>query len=162
MRIQIFVALLASSVLHAGLIAFTPVPGASRDSARPVFAAPQVITARLENTFVPDKAAARCKLVRRNLRRADGRSALNTHRDRRRAQKIHRDFIPLKAIAQGLEGEAVLMLRFGANGALVDAQVVKSSGHAILDEAALRAARATQRLASGPREMLFPVTFALR
>ncbi len=70
-------------------------------------------------------------------------------------------FYPPEAIARGLEGEAILMLRFGVDGALIDAQIAKSSGHVILDEAALRAIRATPRFASGPREMLFPVTFAL-
>jgi protein TonB len=162
MRSQIFVALLASSVLHAGVITLTPIPATSRDSARPVFAAPQVITARLENTFVPDQAE-RAVQTRAAKPATSGGAVRTNYSSRAQAHaKNPPRFYPVEAIAQGLEGEAVLMLRFGANGALVDAQVVKSSGHAILDEAALRAARATQRLASGPREMLFPVTFALR
>ena len=61
----------------------------------------------------------------------------------------------------GLEGETILMLRYGADGALIDARIAKSSGHAILDEAALRAIRSTPRIDGGAREVLFPVTFAL-
>ncbi len=62
----------------------------------------------------------------------------------------------------GLQGETILMLRYGADGVLIDVSIAKSSGHAILDQAALRAARATPRVAEGPREMLFPVKFELQ
>ena len=162
MRFEMCVALLASIALHAGLLVITPGSVASRDSATAVSAVPRIITARLENTFVPSKAARAARThaaqpasVGRAIRTS------NTSRPEPRANQPLR-FYPPEAIARGLEGEAILMLRFGANGALVDAQIAKSSGHAILDEAALRAVRATQRFASGPREMLFPVTFALR
>ena len=53
---------------------------------------------------------------------------------------------------QGLSGD----------GEVLAAEIAKSSGHAMLDEAALRAVRATTRFPPGQREIFFPVTFALR
>ena len=70
-------------------------------------------------------------------------------------------FYPPEAVARGIEGETILILRYAADGRLLDARVARSSGHAILDQAALRAVRATPRITDGPREVLFPVTFAL-
>ena len=70
-------------------------------------------------------------------------------------------FYPPEAIEQGLEGETIVMLRIGDNGRLANAQIARSSGHVILDEAALRAIRSTLRFSPGFREILFPVTFAL-
>ena len=73
-----------------------------------------------------------------------------------------RRFYPLEAVAKGIEGETILLLRYNTDGTLLDAKIARSSGHAILDQAALRAVRAAPRMMEGPREVLFPVTFALR
>jgi periplasmic protein TonB len=169
MRIEICVALLASTALHAGLLVLVPASVASRDSAGPVSAAPRVLTANLKNTFAPDKAARAGRLNSARAARSPAAQPLMSKRPARSAEVLGREprvdnplrFYPPEAVARGLEGEAILMLRFGADGALIDAQIAKSSGHAILDEAALRAIRATPRFASAPREILFPVTFAL-
>jgi protein TonB len=157
MRTEICVALLASTALHAGLIALVPAGGAARDSAR-VAAAPRVlITARLKNTLAP-RQTSRLHAAHSAGRGRPTRAAAVTRQARiDNAQR----FYPPEAVARGLEGEAILMLRFDADGALIDAQIARSSGHAILDDAALRAVRAAPRLAAGPREVLFPVTFEL-
>lgn len=70
---------------------------------------------------------------------------------------------PQEAIERGLEGEALVLLFLDAAGNAVAARLEASSGHALLDEAALRAARTLRSLPdSAPREALLPVRFRLR
>lgn len=72
-------------------------------------------------------------------------------------------FYPPEAVAQGLEGEAQVMLFIDEAGNAVAVRLENSSGHALLDEAAVRAARAVRALPEGaPREVLLPVRFRLR
>ncbi len=71
---------------------------------------------------------------------------------------------PPEAVRRGLEGEVVLMLELDAAGRVVAASVASGSGHAILDEAALAAARRIGALgpAVAGRAILLPVRFRLR
>ena len=72
-------------------------------------------------------------------------------------------FYPAQAIAQGLEGEVQVLLIIDESGTVSAARVEQSSGHAILDEAALRAVRSLRSLpADAPREVVLPVRFRLR
>ena len=72
-------------------------------------------------------------------------------------------FYPPEAIERGLEGEALVMLFLDAAGNAIAARIESSSGHAILDAAAVRAARTLRSLpASAPREALLPVRFRLQ
>jgi len=72
-------------------------------------------------------------------------------------------FYPAEAITRGLEGEVLVLLILDESGQAVAARVEQSSGQAILDAAALRAARSLHALpASAPRESLIPVRFRLR
>jgi len=72
-------------------------------------------------------------------------------------------FYPPEAIADGLEGEAEVRLFLDGAGNAVAARLERSSGHAILDEAAVRAARAVRSLPAGiAQEVLLPVRFRLR
>jgi protein TonB len=70
---------------------------------------------------------------------------------------------PPEAVRRGLEGEVVVMLELDAEGRIVAASVASGSGHAILDEAAVAAARRLGTL--GPslagRAILLPVRFRL-
>lgn len=70
---------------------------------------------------------------------------------------------PEEAVRRGLQGETVLLLEVGANGRIVAASVASSSGHPILDEAALRAVRLLGALgpASAGKAVLLPVRFQL-
>lgn len=69
---------------------------------------------------------------------------------------------PPEAIERGLQGEALVLLFLDASGNAIAARLEASSGHALLDEAALRAARSLRALPdSAPREALFPVRFRL-
>ncbi|MDR2239346.1 MAG: energy transducer TonB [Zoogloeaceae bacterium] len=73
------------------------------------------------------------------------------------------DFYPPEAIARGIEGEVRLLLTLDADGTILAIDIAASSGHAILDEAAIKAARATARLPeAGAGEMILPVVFKLR
>lgn len=78
-------------------------------------------------------------------------------------QIARRLLYPEEAIARGLEGQATVMLFLDARGNAVAARLERSSGHAILDEAAVAAARQVSALPEGePREVLLPVRFRLR
>lgn len=83
---------------------------------------------------------------------------------RRQLQKQQADglFYPAEAIAQGLQGEVEVYMIVDENGRVAAARVENSSGHRLLDDAALRAVRALHGLpADTPRETVLPVRFRL-
>jgi protein TonB len=95
---------------------------------------------------------------------APRRSPVATARARERAQRqLNKHvFYPQEAIDRGLEGEVKLRLVLDGSGRVVDAAVLAGSGHALLDRAALDAARQIGRIdAGGARELLLPVVFRL-
>lgn len=71
-------------------------------------------------------------------------------------------FYPPEAVTRGLEGEVVLLLTLTESGQLASAEIARSSGHALLDQAALEAARSIGALPGSPRQTLFPVNFRLQ
>ena len=72
-------------------------------------------------------------------------------------------FYPPEAVARGLEGEVRLIVKLAADGQIDDVLLAASSGHALLDEAALQAVRRLRALpADAPQETLLPVRFRLR
>jgi TonB family protein len=79
----------------------------------------------------------------------------------------HRDHPPA-ARRRGLEGTAVVRLRLGADGSVLHAQIVRDTGHALLDRAVLgmieRAAPfpgVPPELRGAPVEVLDPIQFAV-
>jgi protein TonB len=79
------------------------------------------------------------------------------------AQMAQELLYPPEAIARGLEGQALVLLFLDASGNAIAARLEASSGHALLDAAAVRAARTLHSLPdSAPREALLPVRFRLR
>lgn len=79
------------------------------------------------------------------------------------AQVARNLLYPPDAIARGLEGEALVLLFLDESGNALAARLERSSGHPILDEAAVRAATTVRSLPDGsPREVLLPVRFRLR
>lgn len=71
-------------------------------------------------------------------------------------------FYPPEAIDRGLQGETRLLLTLDDSGRITDVSIAAGSGHAILDQAAIRAARAMGRVTwSQTRELLLPVVFRL-
>lgn len=79
-------------------------------------------------------------------------------------QKIAKHlYYPAEAVSRGLEGEVRLMLALTEDGSIADVQIASSSGHAILDNAAIKAAYAMGRLSGvSAREMILPVIFRLQ
>ena len=83
---------------------------------------------------------------------------------RRAGEQLARELLyPPEAIERGLQGEALVLLFLDESGNAVAARLEASSGHALLDDAAVRAARLLRALpASAPREAMLPVRFRLR
>jgi protein TonB len=77
------------------------------------------------------------------------------------AEKIKQEYYPREAIARGLEGDVVVLLILKPSGEVTGAMVATSSGHAILDEAAMAAAWRITSLPAGLRQFLLPVQFRL-
>lgn len=72
------------------------------------------------------------------------------------------NYYPPEAVLRGIEGEALVQLALDPSGRILSAQLARSSGHAILDEAALRAVRSLKTVPGGGREAMLPVRFRLR
>jgi TonB family protein len=158
MRIAPLVALIASTAIHAGVLLYVPGSLTSQRAAAPDGTNPGVvIVAHLKNTLDSSTQDRKQEAPSGTTGRAPNASGL-AHKPR--IDNPQR-FYPAAAIARGIEGETILMLKYNADGTLRDARIARSSGHAILDQAALRAVRATPRITDGPRDVLFPVTFAL-
>ena len=71
-------------------------------------------------------------------------------------------FYPPEAVAQGIQGEVRLLVALDRRGYIVQAKVIVSSGHAVLDQAAVSAAFAIGRLpAADALDLVLPVIFKL-
>ncbi len=71
-------------------------------------------------------------------------------------------FYPPEAIARNIEGEVRLIIKLSENGSVDDVAIAASSGHTILDNAAIRAAYAMGSLTGvTSRELILPVVFRL-
>ena len=158
-----YLALLLSLALHTALIVVPtwltaqqrplPTPGiAARllPPPTPLTIAEAVSTEASSNDLViPQRLTPPRSLQGSSLRRAQ--AALSEHL-----------FYPPEAVARGLEGEVILLLTLTESGQLAAAAIARGSGHALLDQAALDAARHIGALPGNPRQTLFPVTFRLR
>lgn len=72
-------------------------------------------------------------------------------------------FYPAEAIQRGIQGEVEVLMVLDELGKVVAARVERGSGHAILDEAALRAIRSLSAVAAdAPRQVVLPVRFRLK
>lgn len=72
------------------------------------------------------------------------------------------EFYPHEAVRRGLEGEVLVAVTLDGRGRVIGARLERGSGHAILDEAAVRAAQSLRSLPGGGREATLPVSFRLR
>ena len=108
-------------------------------------------------------AAPSLDVVSRDPQSTAADAAASAAIDQVRRKPGERRFYPPQAAAQGIEGEVRLRLTLDAEGRLVDVQIAASSGHAELDQAALRAAGALGSLPGiGMRELILPVVFRLQ
>ena len=72
-------------------------------------------------------------------------------------------FYPEEARRNGIQGEALVFMLIDASGKVIASRIEESSGHKILDDAALRAVRSLSSLpADAPQQTLLPVRFRLR
>ena len=72
-------------------------------------------------------------------------------------------YYPPEAIARGIEGEVRLLVTLSEDGSIADVNIAASSGHAILDNAAIKAAYAAGQLKGATsRELILPVIFRLQ
>jgi len=161
-RMPFYIALVASIGLHAALIigpawlATTPRPAAQpRIEARllPFEDVTEFAESVSTEALAPDPVAAPpsapTQMKGESLRRAQ--ASLSRHL-----------YYPPEAVAQGMEGEVILLLALTDAGQLVSVEIARSSGYALLDQAALDAARRLGRLPGSRRQMLFPVSFRLQ
>ena len=171
-RLKLPFALALSALLHA-LLMFWPAPVDQAAPARPALQArlqpPQPVPAPEEAEASPLLKDTRAEqpvdappapTAVQAARPAPAASA----RARERAQRqLNRHvFYPQEAIDRGLEGEVKLRLLLDERGRVIEAAVLAGSGHALLDRAALDAARQIGRVdAGGARELLLPVVFRL-
>ncbi len=71
-------------------------------------------------------------------------------------------YYPPTAVERGLEGEVRLLLVLDEGGRIREASIAASSGHSLLDQAAINAARCMGRItAPGVNQLILPVTFRL-
>jgi len=182
-------ALAASLLLHAGLLelAGTLMPSARRAPHRLLGAldvrlreeplelqvTPPAARLRIEPSRHASAAPAAPAAPRVLLApQRDVAAARRDHRPRSLAgaaadaayeQMRHALYYPREAVERGLQGEATVLIFLDEGGNVIAARLERSSGHALLDDAAVRAARALRALpASAPREALLPVRFTLR
>ena len=160
---SVHLALLLSFVLHATLI-IGPIWLATKPPPLP----PPGIEARLLPRPVPEEMAEAVSTEPRNTDAVaeqlpfPPRSLQGAALRRAQAALSKHLFYPPQAVTMGLEGEVILLLSLTESGQLVSVSVARSSGHAILDQAALDAARNIGALPGNPRQTLFPVSFRLQ
>ena len=120
------------------------------DEAPPRAEAPPPIPESTPAKPAPRPAVAERKAEKKQIRAAQRKLAEHT-------------FYPPEAVARGLEGDVRVILVLGEGGRIDDVQLAASSGHAILDNAAIKAAFAMGRLPGvDARQLILPVSFRLR
>ncbi len=93
---------------------------------------------------------------------AIGKAAAKRQVDAAQRKLSQHLYYPPEAVARGIEGEVRLLLTISDDGSISDVSVAASSGHAILDQAAVRAAYAMGRVNwARSREFILPVIFRL-
>lgn len=70
---------------------------------------------------------------------------------------------PSEALRRGLEGEVVILVELGEGGRILGAEIASGSGHAVLDDAAVRAVLrlGTLGASTAHRTILLPVRFRI-
>ncbi|MBX6393428.1 MAG: energy transducer TonB, partial [Burkholderiales bacterium] len=110
----------------------------------------------VKNTLKPERPAA---AKARTPAPPAGRGAPASALEAAQARLHEHVFYPPAAVEQGLEGEAIVLLEIDAEGRVLGASIASSSGHAMLDDAALQAVRRIDRLPAGgtAAALLLPV-----
>ena len=172
---RLLLALALSLMLHLApmlreLISFAPPPSKPPPMTaqlRPPSAAPQAPLIMADQA-APQQAAtppkpSRAQIVQQEPAVTHARNWQDEVKRQLKKMDERGLFYPADAIAQGLEGETLVLLITDEGGQVSAARIEQSSGYHILDEAALRAVRSLRSLpADTPRESLLPVRFRLK
>jgi periplasmic protein TonB len=172
MPLRLTFALALSLALHGGLLlpdilkrpSVAPPPPALQALLRlPPKPEAQPAEPLLKNALDSDEAPPTTKPQPPSTPQA--KSVNTLRRDVQVAQKklSKTQFYPPQAVTQGIEGDVRLILNLAADGSVDDVGIAASSGHAILDNAAVKAAYAMGRLTGvTSRELILPVIFRLQ
>lgn len=170
---RLLLALLVSLLLHGGMFypqwrVPVPPPGDFLEaSLRIPERAPPIAdqTPLLKNTLPDEKGAAAVKPA--PPRPPVSRPSEPPRTEKRAVEAAQRKlsqhlYYPPDAVSRGIEGEVRLLLTLADDGSIVEVSVAASSGHLILDRAAVRAAWAIGRVNwASSRELILPVVFRL-
>jgi protein TonB len=157
----LFVALLLSLALHAlvfwgelpALRSITKLPPAPRIEVR--LDVPENVERWVTKEEKPVAATSATEQVSANA------PSTRILRARAQAALSKQLFYPEEAISKGWEGDVMLLLTLSTQGDIIGVELARSSGHAILDNAARTAAGKLGKLRSGSGQLLLPVEFRL-
>ncbi len=170
---RLLLALALSLVVHAVVLSWDalkfaapPIPPPLAASLRlPEKAPPRSDEPLLKNTLSADPTPAKPPPPASRATRSGPpvSKAVAKHQVEAAQRKLSQHlYYPPAAIARGLEGEVRLLLTLADDGSITDVSIAASSGHAILDQAAVKAAYAMGRVNwAHSRELILPVIFRL-
>ncbi|MCX7898202.1 MAG: TonB family protein [Rhodocyclaceae bacterium] len=166
-RKRLALALAMSLGLHLGLVlpwASFPPPAKQLSALTvrlPDEAKQQARAAPVSSLTTSASEVATSKAAPRREGRPAPRELTGRLREKALAVLAQEAFYPREAIERGLEGRVVLLISVAGDGTVRTVELARSSGHALLDEAALRAASRIGSLPFGARQFLLPVEFRL-
>ncbi len=124
---------------------------------------PEAATPLLKDTLAKDDEQRPTPLATPKKAPGPARRLSAQHEQRALRKLAERLYYPEEAIQQAWEGEVRLLIQVDADGNLAAVDVASGSGHAILDQAAVRAARSIGRLPQlDVRQFILPVIFRLQ
>ncbi len=169
---RLILALALSLALHASLLlpealqrntppAQPPLQATLRLPLKPAVANDEAL---LKNTLESAKAAVAARPPRTSGVAHSSQPTAVPKREVAAAQRKLSEhlYYPPEAVARGIEGEVRLILTVSADGQITDINIASSSGHAILDKAAVKAAWAMGKINwAHSREFILLVPFRL-
>lgn len=172
MPLRLTLALALSLALHGGLLLpdllkrlpVAPPPPALQALLR-LPPKPEAVATEplLKNTLDNEEAPQIAKLPPPPVQQLKPGNALRRDVQVARKKLSKTQFYPLEAVSQGIEGDVHLILKLSADGSVDDVGIAASSGHPILDNAAIKAAYAMGKLTGvTSRELILPVIFRLQ
>ena len=117
----------------------------------------------LKNTIDPEETPPAVKPPAQATPQAKPKATAKREVQIAQKKLAQHQFYPQEAVARGIEGEVRLILKLSADGAVDNVSIAASSGHPLLDNAAIKAAYAMGSLTGATsRELILPVIFQLQ
>ena len=171
---RLILALALSLALHASLLlpdVFSPRTPSPRSTLAASLRPPHVPQdpdrdeTLLKNTLLTEKAPVKAPPApppAAHAGPAPGKAATKRQLDAVQRKLAQHQYYPSEAIARGIEGDGSLLLTLAEDGSISEVSIAVSSGHPILDKAAVRAAYAMARVNwAHSRELILPFVFRL-